>query len=330
MTPSQYQDGLLAVYGKNSLMTMHQWASRFPICLTGVTGSQCPAIHLKDAWLEFLFEISKPNAEKNGLHLFRTNASAQSHLSAAEHYWRGWKELGLLSKTGELQDPISLFQVGSRFRKAMRRAGFPMEVYIPKMGSLHWSGSFLPSKDFAVSILKGSVPIDDLHAIFFHLPDLMDETRRKFLILSVRFLEIEELYREIKKIPPSSPLTISEQLFHDNFEGTQWANSKTLGGYIQLMNPKLRGIEPHSGWTTSEWLETSHGSLPHLMEAIRGRGFPKPELDHSHWRLILPVLERIVLFYQSDLGSSARFFYSREQTFESLVNDFVRETASLR
>ena len=311
-------------------MQIHQWLSKFPICLTGVGGSKPPAIHLKDAWIEFLLELSSPDRQKIGLHLFRTDASAQSHLFPAHLYWSAWKELGLLSESGTLQTQVSLFHIGSRFRKAMRGVGAPMEVYVPKRENLHWSGRFLSSKDFAVSILNGSVPIDDLHAIFFHLPDLMDETRRKFFLLSVRFLEIEELYREIKKLPLSEPLSLSEQLFHENFEGTRWADSKTLGGYIQLMNPNFRGTEPDSNWSSSEWIEASSGSLNELIQTIRTRGFPRPEHDHSHWKLILPVIERIVLSYQSDLGSFAGFFYSRDRSFENLVNEFVRETESLR
>ncbi len=330
LTPSQYQEGLLATYGKNSMIQMHQWLSGFPICLTGVGGDHPPAIHLKDAWIEFLLEVSKPHAEKNGLHLFRTHASAQSHLFLAHHYWRAWRELGILSDTGELQTQASLFHIASRFRKAMRRVGVPMEVYVPQAGSLHWRGKFLSSKDFAVSVLNGSIPIDDLHSIFFHLPDLMDETRRKFFLLSMKFLEIEELYREIKKTWPSKTLSPSEQLFHENFEGTRWPDSKTLAGYIQLMTPTLRGTDLVPGWSSSEWVEASHGPLNELIEAITVRGFPKPEQDHSHWKMIMPVVQRIALSYQSDLGSFARFFYSRDRSFESLVNDFVRETESLR
>jgi len=330
LTPSQYQEGLLATYGKNSLIQMHQWLSRFPVCLTGVSGEHCPAIHLKDAWIEFLLEVSKPEAQENGLHLFRTQASAQSHLFPAQHYWRAWKELGLLSDSGKLQTKVSLFEIASRFRKAMRKAGVPMEVYVPKGGSLHWSGQFLSSKDFAVSVLQGSMPIDDLHAIFFHLPDLMDETRRSFFLWSIRFLEIEELYREIKRYEPSKSLSFSEQLFHENFEGTHWPDSKTLAGYIQLMNPILRGTEPASNWSASDWTAVSGGPLSELIEAIKARGFPRPEHDHSHWKIIMPAVQRIVLSYQSDLGSYSRFFYSRDRSFDRLVEAFIRETEKLR
>jgi len=329
VTPAYYREALIAVYGRNSLARAAQWMERFPVCVTGVEGVSPQSIHLKDAWLEFLMAVSQPEAEKRGLQLFRSENVSPPYLMLAPHYWKGWRELGLINQAGDFQFSLGLFEMASRFRKAMRKAQFPLEVFFPKRRELHWRGNFLSSQEFAVSILKGAVPIDDLHAIFFHLPDLLDPTRRKYFLWSVRFLELEQLYREIKKVPDSSALGISERLFHDNFEGKDWPDPMTLSGYIQLMNPHFRGVEPRPSWSALDWEALSSQSSEDFIAALQQKGFPRPQPDHSHWKLILPAVRKVLGFYRADLGSSAEFFYSRDQSFDVLYRTFLEETDTL-
>ncbi|TVQ81112.1 MAG: hypothetical protein EA369_00635 [Bradymonadales bacterium] len=260
------------------------FVDRFPVNLTPVQeslgGAGKPSVMVPDTtrfrWIEFVYQLSLIDFSQPG-----EPDIVMRDLSGPNEIWRplkissaqieGWRRLGLIQDNGDFNLQVTSHELVHKFEEESVksrqvqspifrefREGRHWQAYLRPSRTSHYEGGFDSGLYFAKLIVSSEIPMDDLHIVFFHLPDLLDPVRQSLFYLLERSVLLEARWRNSHSETLEGPPAF-ESLITQFFEGaTILREQNLLNGFINFINPAGR------------ILSTSSAKVPSLSDVIKG------------------------------------------------------------
>lgn len=289
------------------------FVGRFPVVLVSVGGND-PAtgqrilVLPRDTlarWTEFVEQLARVNFDKDSsplIYLFDRKEKKKKPIRISKVTVDGWRYLGLIGRDGRFNLKITPSEVVENFNSFWKSSGFEGHEFQTWLIPGHRELGFHSSREFAQMIIGRRIPLDDLHALFFHLPDLLNRDRRDMFILMERFLLLEEdiKNKSADSVPPSEKF-ISHEMITGFFEGSYRGIDGVVSGFVGFNNHRGTIIEPLHG-DGSAWLDHLELRLKggdDLASTVRDFGVSPIFPDDFHWYLATLVLEKVAATWRA-------------------------------
>ncbi|PIR22175.1 MAG: hypothetical protein COV44_09155 [Deltaproteobacteria bacterium CG11_big_fil_rev_8_21_14_0_20_45_16] len=249
----------------------------------------------RERWMEFikaLALVSYPAGEPVYIEL-EMNNRGRYRFRLQDKWVEGWRKLGLITPTNHFNLNIRPQEVEENFDRMAASFGFHTAVRFHRD-----SRGFDPSSVFARYLIGGYLPFDDLHAMFFHMPDILDPVRRRAFILAERFLILEEAVKKRSaESDTSKHALISFNIINGYFEGAYLAHGDTLSGFLNFFSPNTQDSSVTEGPSFKErqlfLQKLSQSKLVEIEAVLRREPVSLQYEDDSHWELMFYVMDVI-------------------------------------